>query len=257
MKLLADRHIIELSGEDRIIFLQNLITNDLKDIKEKKISHTFILNHLGKIIFEFYIHYTSECLLLDCNYISAEELIKKLMMYKLRSKIILRFREDLGVYWTKSKITFPKDPRNNRIGHRKINIKRSIITQNESSDYDHLRIKLGIAEINKDFLPSNIFTHELNDYANSISYNKGCYPGQEIISRIYHKKAKSKKIFYPFQYINLPVKMGTKLFFQDKEIGFFGSNSGNLTLAFVNKDVANSDFYVDNSNLIKTEPFNK
>ena len=61
MKLLADRHIIELSGEDRIIFLQNLITNDLKDIKEKKISHTFILNHLGKIIFEFYIHYTSEC----------------------------------------------------------------------------------------------------------------------------------------------------------------------------------------------------
>ena len=170
MKLLADRQIIEVSGEDRTIFLQNLITNDLRDLSEKKISHTFILNHLGKIIFEFYIHYTSECLLLDCNYASADELIKKLMMYKLRSKIVLRSREDLSVYWEESKIIFPKDPRNNGIGSRKINVKKSIISQNDASNYDHFRIKLGIAEINKDFLPSDIFAHELNDYVNSIQF---------------------------------------------------------------------------------------
>lgn len=257
MKLLADRQIIEVSGEDRTIFLQNLITNDLRDLSEKKISHTFILNHLGKIIFEFYIHYTSECLLLDCNYASADELIKKLMMYKLRSKIVLRSREDLSVYWEESKIIFPKDPRNNSIGSRKINVKKSITSQNDASNYDHFRIKLGIAEINKDFLPSDIFAHELNDYVNSISYTKGCYPGQEIVSRIYHKKATSKKIFYPFHCIHLPRKMGTKLFYQDKEIGFFGSNSDKLTLAFVNKNFANLNFYIDNSNLVKKELLNK
>ena len=51
--------------------------------------------------------------------------------------------------------------------------------------------------------------------------------------------------------------MGTKLFYQDKEIGFFGSNSDKLTLAFVNKNFANLNFYIDDSNLVKKELLNK
>jgi tRNA-modifying protein YgfZ len=257
MRFLADRQIIELSGNDRNIFLQNLITNDLNEIREKRILHTFFLNHLGKIIFEFYIHESSESLLIDCNKESTHELIKRLMLYKLRSKITIKIREDLGVYWTKSKLNFPLDPRNKKMGYRGINDKESISDQNKEPDYEQMRINLAIAEINKDFLSLNIFSHELNDYDKSISHIKGCYPGQEIVSRIYHKKVKSKRIFYPFRYSGKPGEMGDKISYQNREIGLLGSKSDKFILACVNRNLATASFYINNLELIKMEYIEK
>ena len=90
MKILPNRSIIEISGEESLSFLQNLVTNDITKLETEKLIHTFLLNPNGKIIYEFYIFKDSNLLYLDCNINICQELIKHLNFYKLRAKIDIK-----------------------------------------------------------------------------------------------------------------------------------------------------------------------
>tara|TARA_B100000900_G_scaffold411484_1_gene431252 strand:+ start:1992 stop:2756 length:765 start_codon:yes stop_codon:yes gene_type:complete len=242
MHHLIDREILEIAGIDAISFLQNLITNDLMNIQEKKIIHTFLLNNKGKILFEFYIHEIEGRFLIDVNSDAIEALMSHLKAYKLRSNIVISIQDKYAVYWINSDSDYPTDPRNEKIGIRRVIKKDQITEYNIKDNYDNIRINQSIAELNKDFKSGDIFPHELASHDNSISRKKGCYPGQEIISRVYHNKVISKKEFVRFACSGTLKSQGTKLLLNGKEIGFLGSSADGVCLAYVNRELK-PDYY--------------
>ena len=114
----------------------------------------------------------------------------------------------------------------------------------------NIRIFESIAELNKDFKSEDVFPHELDSYMNSISNEKGCYPGQEILSRDYHNKVISKKKFMRLAYTGSPKSQGAKLFQDKKEVGFLGSNANGFCLAYTNREFASNRYEVKHDELI-------
>ena len=250
MQYLNDRKILEVSGIDTINFLQNLITNDLSKIKKKKIIHTFLLNNKGKILFEFYIHDVNDRVLIDVNEQSVDDLLSHLISYKLRSKININIKNEYAVFWSDNNTKYTSDPRNARIGLRGIEPKKQISSEDCMNNFDNIRIFESIAELNKDFKSEDVFPHELDSYMNSISNEKGCYPGQEIVSRVYHNKVISKKKFMRLAYTGSPKSQGAKLFQDKKEVGFLGSNANGFCLAYTNREFASNRYEVKHDELI-------
>ena len=242
MYLLSNREVIEISGNDSISFLQNIVTNDVTEINQKKIIHSFLLTNKGKILFDFYLHSFEERILIDVDRNSCEELIKYLSLYKLRSDVRLERLNSLFVYWTNQNINHPKDPRNPENGTRLVNyesLDEDINTIN--TNYDYNRILNSIVELGKDYNSDTIFPHELPYYSNSISFKKGCFIGQEIISRVFHQKVLSKKNFTRLTYTGKPQQPGTPIMDSNKQVGFYGSYSSKYCLVYINRGLSDSD----------------
>ena len=85
---------------------------------------------------------------------------------------------------------------------------------------------------------------------NLVSNDKGCYPGQEIVSRVYHNRVISKKKFMRLAYTGSPKSQGTKLFQDKKEVGFLGSNANGFCLAYTNREFASNRYEVKHDELI-------
>src|ERR1700722_13776553 len=122
---LSDRAVIALEGSEARGFLQGLITNDLDRLAPGQGIYTALLTPQGKILFDFLIAEGDGALLLDCAATHAEALVKKLKQYRLRAKIEIAVRPQLGVYAGLTgrpgarAISFP-DPRLAQLGPRSI-----------------------------------------------------------------------------------------------------------------------------------------
>ncbi len=254
MKKLPNRQIIEVSGEENISFLQNLVTNDLNKLETEKLIHTFVLNPSGKIIYEFYIFRDSNLIYLDCNINICQELMRHLNFYKLRAKVAIKILNNLNIYWqqTNDSIdpTYCYDPRGFDLGYRRIH-KANAGSVNALEEYDALRISEGCPEIINDFGSAEIFPHEILNFNKSISYEKGCFPGQEITSRVFHKEVKAKKIFRQFKYQNNIGQIGKNLLYKDKVVGIFASRSFYYVIAHINREYTKDRFYIRGETLIK------
>jgi len=245
MDLLSNREVIEISGNDSISFLQNIVTNDVTEINLKKIIHSFLLTSKGKILFDFYLHKFEEKILVDIDRKFSEELLKYLFFYKLRSDVRLDRSNNLFVYWTQQNISHPKDPRNPDNGTRFVNYKLMGDNINATEDdYDENRIFNSVVELGKDYYSDTIFPHELPYYTKSISFKKGCFIGQEIISRVFHQKALSKKTFTRLPFKGKPQPPGTPLMDSHKQIGFYGTQSNNYCLVYIDRALSEPDMYL-------------
>jgi folate-binding protein YgfZ len=250
MYLLSNREVIEISGNDSILFLQNIVTNDVTEIYQKKIIHSFLLTNKGKILFDFYLHKFEERILIDLDRNFSDELIKYLSFYKLRSDVKLEKLNSLFVYWTNQNIKHPKDPRNPDNGTRLVNyetLDKDIDKIN--NDYDDNRIFNSIVELGKDYNSDTIFPHELPYYINSISFKKGCFIGQEVISRVYHQKALSKKTFIRLTLTGKPQQPGKTILDSNKQVGFYGSHSSKYCLVYIDRGLSDSDISISDGEL--------
>ncbi|MBM3563104.1 MAG: folate-binding protein YgfZ [Alphaproteobacteria bacterium] len=202
--LLEDRGIIEIAGEEASKFLQNLVTNDVASLKPGEARFAALLTPQGKILFDFLVFAAgTDRYLLDCPLALAADLEKRLNMYKLRSKLIVKNRSD-----ELEAIAFPDlreapkfeaaaiavDPRG-PLGFRAIAEKGRIPTREERKDYETLRIHAGVPLGGVDFAYGATFPHEANmDLLAGIDFNKGCYVGQEVVSRMKHRGLVRKRI---------------------------------------------------------------
>ena len=154
------------------------------------------------------------------------------------------------MFWSDTNTKYTTDPRNARIGLRGIEPRKQISSEDCTNNFDNIRIFESIAELNKDFKSEDVFPHELDSYMNSISNEKGCYPGQEIVSRVYHNRVISKKKFMRLAYTGSPKSQGAKLFQDKKEVGFLGSNANGFCLAYTNREFASNRYEVKHDELI-------
>jgi len=247
---LSDRTAIRVTGDDARKFLQDVVTNDVSKAVDGKAVHAALLTPQGKILFDFFLLDRGEHFLLECARDRVGDLIKRLMFYRLRAAVEF---EDLSgdvKTWASwgGDPTYDEDaikyadPRLEALGFRIVAPALHEMTQSgcivagEAAYHAH-RISLGVPEAGKDYPLEGTFPHEADyDQLAGVDFHKGCYVGQEVVSRMEHRGTARKRI--------VPVHGGTSLSSGaeikggDTSIGVMGSVSGDKGLATVRLDRA-------------------
>jgi tRNA-modifying protein YgfZ len=172
---LADRAIVRLSGEDIRGFLQGLVTND---VTGELPVWAGLLTAQGKCLFDFLIWADGDDLLLDCEAEAADDLVKRLAIYRLRRKIAIALDESLAVHWSPAGEDGVADPRLPQLGRRWL----ARAGEAASGWLEH-RLRLGVCEGRAEL--GDILWLECNAAElNGVSFTKGCYVGQENTARM-------------------------------------------------------------------------
>jgi tRNA-modifying protein YgfZ len=231
---LFDRGVVSVTGDDARTFLDNLITNDMALLDTHGAIFAGLLSPQGKILFEFFVVRAGEGYLLDVAVDQAAGLVKRLSMYKLRAKVDVAVAPDYKVLAGGSGLGVP-DPRSPALGLRILSASAPEVT-GTAEDYHARRIALGIPEGGKDYAFGDTFPHDaLFDHLNGVSFNKGCYVGQEIVARMEHRGTARKRIVRITGTAPLP-PAGTDVRAGEAAIGTIGSSSAGRGLAMLRVD---------------------
>ncbi len=240
-EILPNRSIIHVFGPDSQKFLQSLITND---VVNKTYTYNYLLNNQGRYLSDFFIYQdNSESYFLDVDKNSSLALIKCLTMYKLRSNAEIRdVSEFYAVLYSAEKlqnVVFSlQDPRYDKLGFRSL-IKTENITKlqgNASDLYLKDKYNFAIVDGNLDLVVEKSIPIEFGaEELNAIDYKKGCYVGQEVISRTKYQGVVRKKIFKLQRYGTnfAPIEQGTEITFDGTKIGKLCSFYENLAIGLL------------------------
>ena len=252
---LPDRGVVKVSGEDARNFLNGLVTSDLTELKPGLARFGALLTPQGKIIVDFLITEAPAGhgggFLFDCPRALAQALTDKLRFYKLRAKLTVENLSDsLGVIaaWggdlaMQPDLTFT-DPRAPTLGTRilapqDLAEKVAVLIGADlvgAEAYEAHRIACGAPRGGLDFIYGDAFPHETNmDRLHGVDFDKGCYVGQEVVSRMQHRgtaRTRTVKIILdgPSPETGSPILAG------DKQVGTVGSTADNKGLALVRTD---------------------
>jgi folate-binding protein YgfZ len=197
--VLTDRAILAVSGPDSRNFLQGLITNDVRRLESGASLYAALLTPQGKVLFDFLLYQEASGILLDCAAEAAEVLHKRLSIYRLRAKVDIVRRDDLAVLarWNgeSAPTGWRHDPRVPALGSRRVVNKAEVAADalSASTYLDH-RLALGVPE-GADFGQDKIFALDADlDELQAVSFDKGCYVGQELTARMKHRGTARKKL---------------------------------------------------------------
>lgn len=243
--LLDDRAIIEVAGEEAGKFLHNLVTNDVAALKPGEARFAALLTPQGKILFDFLVFAAGEGgYLLDCPLALSADLEKRLNIYKLRSKVTVTNRSgefdaiafpDSTEAPNVEAIAIAADPRG-PLGFRAIAKKGAVPTQDERADYEARRIHAGVPLGGVDFDYGGTFPHEANmDLLAGIDFKKGCFVGQEVVSRMKHRGLVRRRVA-PYRAQGEAPAPGEAIHIGGVEIGVTGSRLADEGLAMVRLD---------------------
>jgi folate-binding protein YgfZ len=236
MQVRRDRAVLSLEGAETENFLHNLVTADILGLTAGQAQYAALLTPQGKILFDFFVLRTAEGYLLDSAASQLEELMKRLMFYRLRAKITIRARPDLEVGVSPSQpsgLSTYVDPRTPLMGWRIITEKGKLP---EGSNYETQRITLGLADSDSDIGSGQLFPHEANlDQLGAVSFSKGCYIGQEVVSRMEHRATARSRIL-PVTFDGAAPPRDAVIKSADKIIGSVLSSVGNAALALIRLD---------------------
>jgi hypothetical protein len=245
---LDDRAILAISGPQARDFLQGLVTNDVVNgLAPGTGLYTGLLSPQGKILFEFLVTEGDGALLLDVALEARDALLKKLGMYRLRSKVEIESREQLGVYvnlkghpdnrlvaYANRAVSFP-DPRLPALGVRSIGARAEMPANLPGPRiYHEHRLALGVPEAG-DFGHEKIFALDSGlAELHGVSFNKGCYVGQELTSRMKHRATSRKRILTVAADVPLPASGPVTR--GGMEIGELLSSHGHTAFALIRLD---------------------
>ncbi len=220
---LPERGVIEVAGEDRVAFLQGLVSNDVTQAAPGRAVWAALLTPQGKYLADFFVIADGETLLLDCERGQAAMLIKTLSRYRLRAKVTLRDRSDeLKIYaaWDEApqgEIVVP-DPRHPEAGWRVISSVVLPDSATESAYHAH-RIGLGLPDGTRDMeVEKSVLLEAGFDEFGGVSWTKGCYMGQELTARTKYRGLLKRKLV-PVRVTGEMPTAGTAIFSGDDEVG--------------------------------------
>jgi folate-binding protein YgfZ len=254
---LPDRGVVKVSGDDARNFLNGLVTTDVTLLRPGLGRFGALLTPQGKITVDFLITEAPSGhgggFLIDCPRALAQTLADKLGFYKLRAKVVVENLSDsLGVLavWDgepgiKPDLTFA-DPRNEKLGQRML-VPAELAPKAahllgadlvESAVYEAHRIACGAPRGGIDFMYGDAFPHETNmDRLHGVDFDKGCYVGQEVVSRMQHRgTARTRTIRVILE--GPSPEPGAAVLAGDKPVGTMGSTAGHNGLALIRVDRA-------------------
>ena len=252
---LPDRGVVKVTGDTARDFLNGLITTDTARLQPGLGRFGALLTPQGKITVDFLITEAPAGhgggFLIDCPKPLAQALADKLKFYRLRAKIeVENLSDSLGVLaaWDgeaalKPDLTFT-DPRNASLGLRilvpaELAPKAASLLGAEmvdSSAYEAHRIASGVPRGGLDFIYGDAFPHETNmDRLNGVDFDKGCYIGQEVVSRMQHRGTARTRTVRVLLDGPAP-EAGSTVLAGEKQVGTMGSAAGQNGLALVRID---------------------
>lgn len=253
--LLPDRGVVKVVGDDARRFLNGLVTGDMAKVAAGAPRFAALLTPQGKIIVDFIIAEAPAedggGFFLDCPRALAPTLVEKLNFYKLRAKVICEdLSEVLGVMavWggvvdSEYGLSYP-DPRLPALGSR-IMLPPHLAAEaaadiganlTDADTYEAHRIALGVPRGGTDFAYGDTFPHEADmDQLNGVDFDKGCYVGQEVVSRVEHRASARSRVV-PIAYDEFAPISGLAIMAGDKQVGTLGSTAKGRGLALMRLD---------------------
>jgi len=245
---------LEISGEDAISFIQNLITNDIKKSNDNHFLYSCLLTPQGKFIADFFIFKNKDKFIFEIHEKFYETLINKFNLYKLKSNIKIKSIDSIYSFVIFDKLKkinkyeiFNQDPRNINIGKKLIQ-NESLIKNNEKmieineKKYHEFLIKNKVPyspfdlKENKSLLLENNF-----DSINAISWDKGCYIGQEITARMKYR-ALLKKRLYAMELVSGKINIGDKIEENGHDLGEVISKANQYLFCMLNINYVNKKY---------------
>ena len=258
--LLPERGIIKVVGDDARKFLHGLVTTDMLGLAPGTARFGALLTPQGKIVADFFVTEAPQAdgggFFLDSPRALAVTLVEKLNLYKLRAKVLVEdLTEILGVLavWdgqdttkgcaAKQGLTYA-DPRLPALGFRvMIPPHRATAAASElgaalvgAEDYEAHRIALGVPRGGVDFAYGDAFPHEADmDQLGGVDFAKGCYVGQEVVSRIEHRGiARTRAV--ALRYDGAAPASGAPITAGERQVGTMGSAARGRGIALVRLD---------------------
>ncbi|WP_296572080.1 folate-binding protein [Phreatobacter sp.] len=243
---LPDRGVIRVSGEDAPTFLQGLVTCDVVAIPAGEARFGALLTPQGKIIVDFFVipapGDTGGGFFVDVPRALAADLARKLAFYRLRAKVaVADLSDEVGVMAIWGDMGKPegavavRDPRHPALGWRMI-APLPLENPSDAGAYDAYRIRLGIPAGGRDFAYGDAFPHEADmDQLAGVDFAKGCYVGQEVVSRMQHRGTARTRVV-PVTFSDFPPMEGLDVMAGEKTIGMMGSAADGRGLAKLRLD---------------------
>jgi folate-binding protein YgfZ len=248
---LDNRAIISVSGPDAEHFLQNILTTDLDKLGAGVAKPGALLTPQGKILFDFLVSRNgADGLLLDCRTDVADDFVRRLMLYKLRAKVEIAKRDQqlVSVSWETDSgashsdsttslsetglcdLRFPESAAVYR------SYRPALPGTGSEDDWAALRVANGIAESGSDYALGDAFPHDvLLDQMDGVGFKKGCYVGQEVVSRMQHRGTARRRVLIAAAEQDLPLP-GTDITADGRSVGTLGTVAGKAALAIARID---------------------
>jgi folate-binding protein YgfZ len=254
--LLSDRGVVKVAGDEARKFLNGLVTADIGEVTPKAARYAALLTPQGKIIVDCIVAEASAedggGFFLDCPRALGPTLVQRLNFYKLRAKIVVEnLSETLGVLavWdgrgdaTEHGLAYA-DPRLAALGLR-VMVPPQLAAQaaadlgaelGDAADYEARRIALGVPRGGLDFAYGDAYPHEIDmDQLGGVDFDKGCYVGQEVVSRIEHR-GRARTRIVPVMFDDFAPEVGVAVMAGGREVGTMGSAAVGRGLAMLRLD---------------------
>lgn len=244
-KKMTDRSVLSIGGDDRIPFLQGLVTNDVAKA-EGGIIYTALLTPQGKFIADFFVIGDADRLLIDVAASHAQTLGQRLMMYRLRAAVTIE-QTDLIV----SRGTGPApqgafaDPRHSAMGWRAY----GDTDISDDTDWDALRVQNLIPKTGVELTEDTYVLEAGFEALNGVDFKKGCFVGQEIVARMKHKTVLKKGLAQVK--ISGAAKPGDAITTDGKPAGVLHTVAGDTALAFLRFDRATGQMQAGDATLTR------
>ncbi len=166
-----------LRGQGILPFLHNILTCNVLDLKTGQTVYGALLSPQGKILHDIFITNVDDTIWINCAASRLHDLIAKLKLYRLRAKFEIEAMPDE----TPTRI---QDLRHVELAN----------LAPFSEHYEQVRFRLGIAN-GPEIGSGKLFPHEANfDQMGAVNFDKGCYIGQEVVSRMHHRSTARNRI---------------------------------------------------------------
>jgi folate-binding protein YgfZ len=248
---LSRRAIAAVGGPEAEKFLNAIVTNELTALQSGAAAYGGLLSPQGKILFDFIVIRDGERFLFDLPRAAVADFVKRLGFYKLRARVEIADASAgyrVGVAWGTDLppvidgIVAP-DPRLAALGYRLILpagvpfAAHDYIPAGET-DYDALRIGLGVPEGGIDFAYGDAFPHDADmDQLHGVAFDKGCYIGQEVVSRMEHRGTARRRFVHVRGASPIP-PAGAEIVAGEKPVGTIASSADHAGLALIRLDRA-------------------
>ena len=223
------RSILRVTGDDRVEFLQGLVTNDVS----RAPVWAALLTAQGKYLADFFVVPQGDALLVDVDARLADDLMRRLTMYRLRAKVGV---EDAGLQVSRGVGTVPEgavaDPRHPDMGWRLYGDAGG----DDGTDWDAVRVAHTIPETLVELVPNETFILEAGfERLHGVDFRKGCYVGQEVTARMKHKTELRKGLIAVA--VDGAAPPGTPVLMADgREAGTLYTQSGGRAIAYLRFD---------------------
>ena len=237
---MAARRILRLSGPDTEHFLQGLITNDIGRLANGAV-YAALLTPQGKYLSDFFLVREGDApdapILLDVAETQADDLIRRLSMYKLRAKVTI---EPAGLNVQRGTGPAPDgavaDPRHPALGWR---LYTDGPESDDSTDWDALRVEHCIPEAGSELTPDRFILEVGFEALNGVDFRKGCFVGQEVTARMKHKTEMRKGL--ALVDVAGDADPGTEILTEGRPAGTLHTRSGDKAIAFLRFDRAEGE----------------